>query len=157
MPTIVEADESHLGYLEAHLRVRDREELYAACGMDPHVALIFSYHASDLRWTIIDDAGNPAAMFGVGPGYTPQDGLVWLLGTDAIDTMRTFVLRHSVPYITKMHGLYPLLHNFVDARNVTSMSWLEWCGFSINDVDPAYGVGRVPFIHYARHQPCAVQ
>jgi hypothetical protein len=39
---------------------------------------------------------------------------------------------------------HSFLENWVDARNVTSIKWLKWCGFDFDDPAP-FGVEQLMF------------
>jgi hypothetical protein len=132
------------------MREADRNEVRASVGMQPLEALTFavSVSAPGLAWTALGD-GHPFCMWGVAPH--PQDsglGIVWLLGSDRIYEVRKRFLIESRNYVYKMHAEFPVLANYVDARNVTSQRWLEWLGFNAVHTDPHYGVERRPFILY---------
>lgn len=153
MASIVEATEAHIPVLAANLRECDLDETQATVGMDPRLALQMSLRLSDVAWTALDHDGVPMAMFGAARDTTQQKaGIVWLLGTDKMDELHHFVLRNSVPYMRKLHKIYPFLHNFVDARNTKTLRWLEWCGFTIISFDPEYGIEKRPFYQFARYE-----
>jgi len=143
----------HIRAIAGNLRESDTEEIAASCGLDPLQALALSVEVSVACWVILDSSGTPIAIFGCAPCVGPACvGSVWMLGTPAMDQNGIAILRNSLPYIEKMHKHFPVLHNFIDLRNLKSQKWLEWCGFKVIDIDMSYGVGGLPFLHFIRHQ-----
>jgi hypothetical protein len=132
------------------MREADRNEVRASVGMQPLEALTFAVNVtpSALGWTALGD-GHPICMWGAAPHPEDADlGVVWLLGSDDIYKVRKRFLIESRTYVRQMHEWFPVLANYVDARNVTSQKWLEWLGFRAAHTDPHYGVERRPFILY---------
>ena len=54
----------------------------------------------------------------------------------------------SKRHVDLMHDRYPVLTNFIDVRNVTSLRWLGRLGFEPVRFHPFHGVGRLPFLKY---------
>ncbi len=101
-------------------------------GIGPFEALRGSYFSSlPFAFTITAD-GAAAAMFGVGPHPNSPNGCPWLLGTDAIRTIRRQFFRESKLWAGWMARFYPTLHNVVDVENVDSIDWLKHCGFTVS-------------------------
>lgn len=105
---------------------------------------------SPRSWAWIND-GEVLAIFGVAqhPGNR-QKGVPWLLGAPGIADHKTFFLRTSRVYIEEMLDTCPVLENWVDCRNTVSIQWLAWCGFSLVEVNPFFGVQRLPFIRFVK-------
>jgi hypothetical protein len=75
-------------------------------------------------------------------------GGIWMLCSPAIYTNRNDFMRNCKKYLAVMHERYEFLTNFVDARNIPSMSWLPRLGFiPVQSVDE-FGYGKVPFVQY---------
>lgn len=139
------------------LRPSDLDEMQATTELEPATALVASLMLSDHAWVVLSD-GVPVAVFGCGPTDEPGKGTVWMMGTPLMDEPATArgILRATLPHIMQMHTAYPCLWNNIDARNLKSIRWLEWAGFSPFDVVPEHGLERRLFISYARHHPpCA--
>lgn len=135
------------------LRQSDLDEIKATTGQEPAVALVSSVMVSDHAWVILDGE-DPIAAFGCAPSGDPQAALVWMLGSDRMDEPANAVgiLRQSRRYKDLMHRTYPILYNWIDARNTKSLRWLEWCGYEVLDTDPHYGVEELPFFLFAKVQ-----
>lgn len=140
--------------LAGELRQSDLDEIEAMTGEAPAVALVSSVMVSDHAWVILDGE-DPIAAFGCAPSELPDAAVVWMLGSDRMDEPANAlgILRLSRPYKDLMHRTYPTLYNWIDARNVRSLRWLEWCGYEIIDADPEFGPQRLPFYLFARLKP----
>lgn len=131
--------------LSGCLRLADLEEIRAASGLGPANALrrccAFSTHV----WVARDGTKEPIAVWGVGPlSLVAGRGCPWLLASSAFDEHGRQVVRLSRPLLAAMRKAYPRLENHVDARNVRSVRWLAWLGFTIDPPAP-WGVEGRPF------------
>ncbi|WP_183736332.1 hypothetical protein [Rhizobium sp. BK275] len=128
---ITPARPGHIREIAARMRTADREEVFAASGRSPLSALSFSYRHSSLAWTALFD-GRPEVMWGVGDiNILTGIGAPWLLGTDAVEENFRAFLRISRDWPAQLLSRYRLIRNFVDARNMVSLRWLEWLGFRL--------------------------
>jgi uncharacterized membrane protein YgcG len=112
-----------------HLRRADVDEIRAATGLTPAVAVAFSIAASRAWSVLMND--KPTALFGVSPTERPGVGVVWLVATDEIDRYPLRFYRVSRRLFPSLCGGYSELFNWVDARNVRSLRWLGWLGFEV--------------------------
>ncbi len=128
----------------ANLRPADLAEVRASQGatVDVEELLARSVGLSYLVWTYEVD-GEPAGLFGVVP-TAREYGVPWLLGTPLIGRYPREFWRHSVPAVRYMTQHFPLLANYVDARNAPSIRWLKRLGFTIHPAQP-WGVAGLPF------------
>jgi hypothetical protein len=152
MHEIRDSIRTDVAYLAPRLREDDVNELRACGWDDPVAALDLSLDLSASAWTVLDNAGNPCMMFGVGhsPDEEPTTGIPWMLATNYINTVPTEFLRRSRKYIRQMHAKFPLLTQVVDARNAASVHWMLWLGFACLRVIPRHGPERRPFIHFIK-------
>lgn len=145
--------------LAPRLRKQDVAEIAAYTGEDPFTALRDGLMFSTVCNALVRN-GKPIAMGGVGPLPIPGVkgvGAVWLLGSDEIADIQVEFLRMSRGWVDAMHGSdYPLLMNFVDARNARHIKWLKWCGFTFLRKHAEFGVAKKPFYEFVRLQ-CARQ
>lgn len=149
MSEIVLATLAHAEDLAPRLRQADIDEIKASAGETPLEALVQSIASSPRSWAWLID-GRVAAIFGVaGHPFRPGVGTPWLLGAPEIEQHKVFFLRRCLFYIRQMLAAYPVLENYVDCRHTASVQWLSWCGFALCEVDPFYGVQRLPFIRFA--------
>ncbi|QOC54137.1 hypothetical protein [Caulobacter vibrioides] len=140
--------------LSENLRPSDRDEIAATHDLDPLLSLTTSVMLSDMAWIIHAD-GAPVAVFGCASSGCPGSGLVWMMGTPAMDVRPTAlgIARATLPYLRRMHALYPCLWNHIDARNEKSMTWLRWSGFRLLEAHPEHGRERRLFFTFARYDP----
>jgi len=146
-----------VSHLAENLRPSDLDEIAAVSDLEPFVALMEAVAVSDRVWTIVSDE-TPIAVFGCAPAGDGT-GYVWMVGTPAMDQPSNAIgiLRATRPYLAEMHQVYSCLWNNIDARNVRSIRWLQWAGFSIIDAHPRFGRQGLPFLTFARIEPCVSQ
>ncbi len=133
--------------LMGRLRQSDIDEVWACGHRTPGDALLFSMYASILCFTVVYKE-IPAAMFGVSPdSLVGTTASVWLLGTNDIDRFKRSFLVLSRRFIAFMQRMYPVLYNWVDARNTASIAWLKWCGAKFDEPTP-YGMDGLPFCYF---------
>lgn len=103
--------------------------------------------------TMIGRKGNIMGMYGVVP-CSPKVGRIWMLGhksmTSDYKDVRDF-LRHSPMELQKFHCNYPLLYNYVDARNETHIKWIKWMGFSIIKKHATFGAEGRTFYEFVKN------
>lgn len=131
------------------LRPSDRAEAEAWSHDPPEKTVADSIKDSSEAWAGLAD-GELVCLFGVAPltliGVT---GIPWLMGSVAIERHQRAFLRRNADFIDRWQVEYPILRNFVDARNTTSQRWLRWLGFRIDPPVP-YGVSGLPFHPFER-------
>lgn len=141
------AHEDDIAFIAENMRESDRMEVWTAHRHTPLEALQRSMRTSILNWTI-EHRGNPVAMFGVGAqSALGTTGYPWLLGTYNLKLVQFEFLRWSKYYVGIMREMFDYLENWVDVRNVTSIKWLSWCGFTLADEQP-WGHDGLPFRHF---------
>jgi hypothetical protein len=147
---IVDTTPAHVEHVAAHMRGSDAAECMAACGMDPLTALSESVAVSAFTKTIVL-GGEPAAIFGGAdashrvPG---RAGVAWLLGTDAISRHPKAFWQASKAGLAMLLVWSRRLYNYVDARNTTSLRWLERLGARIIRPPVPYGVEGRAFYRF---------
>ena len=91
-------------------------------------------------------------MYGVVP-CTNKAGRIWMLGhrtmTNDYQDIRAF-LRHSPEELKKFNANYPVLYNFVDARNEIHIRWIKWMGFSIIKKHATFGAEGRTFYEFVK-------
>lgn len=134
--------------MKKHLRASDVQEVWASHHHTPEKALELSFAVSELCLTV-DVKGMPAVIFGITPQtLLDNSALVWMLATNRIRLIRKSFIKECRHYIDMMLIRYPILENYVDARNKLSIRWLKWCGAEIEEAAP-YGVERLLFHHFS--------
>lgn len=135
--------------LAPRLRQADIDEIRAASGLDPETALRLSRQVSSLCFTVFGES-KQIAMFGVRAEDNPSIGRIWMLGSDEIHDHRFGFLRMSKPWVALLQERYPILYNYIDARNSAHIRWLDWLGFTfINEVQN-YGFEQRLFYQFVR-------
>lgn len=152
MGGLIPSTESHAFELAPRLRKEDAEEIRANSGIPPYFALLIGVRNSTPAVSLVNAHGHLLGMAGVVPTAEPDRGAVWMLAADQITDHSIEFLRKSKQWVNEVNDLYPILHNVVDARNTTHISWLKWLGFSFLRLIPEYGAGRLPFYEFARIQ-----
>lgn len=148
MAFVRETRDGDLESLVPRLRAADLLELRAH-KVDAETALRQGFEFSSPCFTI-EHLDQAIGMFGVAPHSTvPTVGLVWLLGSDEISTIRTRFLRESRRWLKEIEGGYDLLCNVVHEENELHIKWLKFLGFTfINH--------HSPFIEFVRINPCVI-
>lgn len=145
-PRIVPATQADLDKLKGRFRQADCDEVYAMSGRDINEAAQEGFRTSELCWIGLWD-DDPISIFGCRRlSILSNDGTPWLLGTDRIrepGIKETFIAANSV-YIKTMLETFEYLENFVDARNIIAVKWLQRLGFTIEPAEPM-GFQKLPF------------
>jgi hypothetical protein len=135
--------------LAPRLRKEDAAEALAASGIPAEYALKFArLHADPM---VVDISGTPEMIFGLKP-IDAVEARPWMLGTSVAFTpkwRRTF-LHASRIAVEEWQKRFPLLHNFIDARNTTHKRWLSWLGFHFIARHEHYGPFGLPFYEFVR-------
>jgi hypothetical protein len=158
-PYIRPAQPADVEYIARRMKPADVAEVLASHGASPLEAMEHCFESSPtMRGTVCAADGEPVLMYGVAPYVPPDTGCPWMISTDLIHRpdMRRFFLRGTAAVVQRMHRNYPILIQHVDARHTHSVRWMLWSGFSIDKLDPEFGVGRIPFFRFSKVQPCAL-
>lgn len=144
---VVPATPEHAEELALTMREADVAELWASSLCEPREALINGIKCSDQAMTGLLD-GEVACMFGVTPtSMLGGNGIVWMLGSDLIEQHPKHFLRRCRAEVAVMARNYDVLHNWVDDRNVKSIRWLRWLGFTVESPQ-ARGAAGLPFRYF---------
>lgn len=116
------------------LREVDVRECYRMSGRGPIVSLWDGYIYSDLCFVGEHD-GEVFAVGGVaGKSLINKGGIVWLLGTDNLDSVWYSFAKESRRIIDVLLEEYGTLENMVDATNKKTIRWLKWLGFQCDPI-----------------------
>ncbi len=77
-------------------------------------------------------------------------GYVWMVATDRLVKYQREFIRESRKWLDEAHEEYPMLGNFVDARNTLHIRWLDWMGFHFINRFEEWGFERRPFLQFVR-------
>lgn len=148
----------YLLHLAENLRPSDLDEIAATTDRTALATLADSVSVSERVWVILANE-EPVCVFGAAPTELPGAGSVWMMGTPRMDerAVALSICRQFRPYLAELHQLWPILFNFVDARNQKSIEWLLWGGFEIIEALPNHGrEGRLFFTFSRYDPPCAL-
>lgn len=136
--------ESDIEAIASAARSADRAEIEEGCGQSVAGALAIGLRAS-VAAHVISWNGDILAAFGdVSHSPCAGIGIPWLVSTVAIERHPRAFLRACRPLLNLMLARHPTLANYVDARNVVAIRWLEWLGFTMSSPTP-YGPNGLLF------------
>ena len=135
-----------------NMRQEDIEECFAHSGSSPVQSLFECFFTSNPCMTMISRHGNPMGMWGI-IKQPNKSGQVWMLGCknmleDSRDK-REF-LRQSRIELKKLHKEFPVLFNYIDARNTVHLRWLTFMGFTIIRKHETFGYEGRPFYEFVK-------
>jgi hypothetical protein len=149
---VIDGRQAHVDWIAGRLRAADRAEVFAATGENPDVVLYRSWITSVYRWSIVH-RGEIIGLFGLAPAALMGDtGVPWLLGTDALENIKLSFVKQSIRFVGQMLLLYPVLANWVDARNTLSVKWLKRLGFVLSAAPQPYGFEQRPFYYFEKRR-----
>jgi hypothetical protein len=142
----------HVGAVCGRLRQADYDEVYAVTGQDPDQVLKDSWKRSIYRWAVMRQE-DVIGLFGVSPfSILGPVASPWLLGTDKMEKIKLSFVKKSVSWVAYMLSIYPVLMNWVDARNQLSIKWLKWLGFKMDTEPKPFGVMGLPFYYFEKRR-----
>jgi len=109
------------------MRHADRREIMLLSGQEPNQALTECFEQSTVCRTL-SHKDTPLIMYG-----TTKDGIVWGLGSTAVDKHVMGFLRVSRDEVEILQGDHEQIYNFVHADNELHLKWVEFVGFEIFD------------------------
>lgn len=142
--TIEPADYQVIAPLARTMREADRREIWAAGRLTPEQALLQSAMVTPQMMACFVD-GEPVAALGIGVVTALSDkGIPWLLSSTKLVPHARRFLRLSDDYMSDARQHFRRLENYVDARNVQAVKWLDWLGFDLKPAEP-FGPDHLPF------------
>lgn len=140
------ATEAHARELAPRVRAADAAEIWASNHARPLDALLASLVSRDTLAGLAD--GRVMCMFGAKrTTVLSTTASPWLLGANELPEHARAFLRMNREYIRHLQDEYDTLVNFVDARNVVALRWIQWLGFKIEPPVP-YGPEMLPFCRF---------
>lgn len=139
------------------LRKADRDEVLAAGGVEPLLALpAIVREGREVYACGLADDGIPELLWGLDPiPFCDDTAVIWLLSTDRLYDYPVEFVTASKKGLEEAHQRYPILTNFIDARNTRHIRWLRWMGFYLIRRVESFGAQSLPFIEFASIRPCA--
>lgn len=145
-----------VAYMAPRLRNADLDEIAAASGRDVTPVLQEGLAISDPCRVGVDTEGVPVVLYGCSP-VSSMTGAIWMVATDGLANVSRPFIRQSRREVEALNAQYPLLFNYVDARNELHHRWLRWCGFTFIAKHEHHGVAGIPFYEFVRIPKCAIQ
>ena len=123
--------------IAADMRQADAEEVWASNHHAPLQSMMKAWQSSDVSTVAVDDTGEPLVMIGlVKRDLLTGSGIVWMLGANSAMKHKKEFFRQTKPIIDEMLTICTRLCNMVHGKNINSIAWLKWLGFTINDPIP---------------------
>jgi hypothetical protein len=146
IPIVRESTLADAPLLAEHLRLADKDEIYAARGIGPNEALEICVVDSTKCFTVLN--GNiPIAMFGY-LHVNDETAQVWMLGSDELTQNKKWFVRESKGWLIDFAKQYRVIYNFIDARNELHIKWIGRMGFKIVESVPDYGFEKRLFLKF---------
>ncbi len=139
-------------HIARNLRQHDVQELQAVHGpeLDLQDCLRTAVLASEECHVLTTRHGEPVALFGLAPvSLLGGQGCPWLLGTDTFMAHPRDIVVLGKRKVLEWSQRYDQLFNYVDARNLRSIAWLQHIGFQVFEPRP-YGLEGLPFHRFER-------
>ena len=137
-------------YLSTRLRQEDIDECRAHSNSKPLDALTLGIKNSHLPFAVYNNKHNPVMIMGVVP-QGKNLGMIWLLSSPEINNMPLTFLRHCKKVLECYNQTFPVLYNYIDARNTLHLKWLKWLGFQFIKVHQNFGYEQIKFIEFIRY------
>lgn len=133
------------------MRDCDRMEVLRSSGLSPEASLARALQLSDWVKTARIN-GRLVCIYGLsGVDRARGVGSPWMLGTDLVGNYPRIALTAGREIVDEMLTEYPVLTNFVDVENKTSIRWLKRLGFTIGRVE-YLGPGNSPFHQFEKRR-----
>ena len=143
-----DARKEDIDQLVNKLRKTDIEQFWNTHHLGPLEALRFAFENSTFCASLELD-GEVIAVCGMSPDtIIGNNASIWLIATDRISEIKLSFLRLCHFFISKMQESYSNLYNFVDAKNLRYIKWLETCGAKVHPENVDYGEEQEPFCFF---------
>lgn len=133
--------------LAAIMRQSDIDEIYATNHSTPEQGLLLGFYNSIVIYTVKIN-GELIMIYGISKLPFVHGVCPWMLASENIEKYGVTFYRHTRKHILAMIKQYGYLENYVDSRNVKSIKWLSWLGFTIHDAEP-YGIEQRLFHRFS--------
>ena len=123
----------------SNLRPEDRREIEEGHGLDPFTTIISKAQEGSCVYFNVPN-GKTAGMAGV-----EDDGMIWMLTTEAIYEYPLTFARESKRYVERQ--THDTLWNIIDKRNTVHLKLLKFLGFKFLE-EIFHGPNNLPFIKF---------
>ena len=135
-------------YVVSNMRVMDKIEAKYQTGLEPELALSYTFLGSQINMAIADDNDQPIGLCGV-----IQDGCIWCVATDDLYSNKKYriqLIRQGRVWVDNLLESYKILYNYVYAENTSAIKWLKALGFTFVNYHKEYGKEQKPFYEFLR-------
>ncbi len=135
-------------YVVDNMRIMDKIEAKYQTGLEPELALSYTFLGSQINMTIADDNDLPIGLCGV-----IQDGCIWMVATDKLFENKKYriqLIRQGKIWVDNLLESYKILYNYVYAENTSAIKWLKALGFTFVNYHKEYGKEQKPFYEFLR-------
>ncbi len=140
-------------HVACNLRESDYKEILRSCGRCPREMVNRSWRLPGLRWIIFSNK-EPVALFGV-VDCDNKTGTPWMVTTDKFHDkeVEKYFIKHCKRHVELFFELggYELLYNCVDVENEMAINWLQWCGFTMDEI-VEHGPQNKPFWKFSMYR-----
>lgn len=147
------ASRSDVADIVGRLRQEDVEECMAFTGVPP--AIHFADYIPGQADVIYNSDGVNVALAGTSDVHYEAVGQIWMMATPDLENHQMEFLKNCKRYINEQHEKFPILFNWVHAKNEVHLKWLRWCGFQFLSRKESFGAGREPFYEFIKVKTCA--
>ena len=135
-------------YVVSNMRVMDKIEAKYQTGLEPELALSYTFLGSQINMAIADDNDQPIGLCGV-----IEDGCIWCVATDDLYSNKKYriqLIRQGRVWVDNLLESYKILYNYVYAENTSAIKWLKALGFTFVNYHKEYGKEQKPFYEFLR-------
>lgn len=130
-------------------RLRDIDMLeVSSLGGTAKEALLEGFDGG-MIFTAKDKKDNVVCMFGSADAEVGDAGVVWMLGSELVDTYKKDVLKLTKKFVEIISKPYKEVYNYIHEKNKKSIRWLKWCGFDV-DCSRTYQFGGENFYYFKK-------
>ena len=150
MPFMKIASDKDARQLAKILRKDDLQECKAHSNIDGETALVLGVRHSHLPIGIYLEDNKCICILGVVP-EEKKIGRVWLLASDDLKEVLSYrFIKNTKKVCELLNQSFPILYNYVDARNELHIKWLKWVGFTFINKHEKFGYEQKPFYEFIK-------
>jgi len=124
------------------LRKADIDEIFASSHHTPDMSIGMGLDVSPYCKTVFVNH-KPMAILGLIP-MTETEACTWGFCTEEVTKHKKEFYKFSKMQLKEMLKIFPVLFNYVDCRNKTSIRWLKALGAEFETAKP-FGFAMIPF------------
>lgn len=137
--------------LAPRLRELDIQEIYAGTGLAPLECLELSLSLPSVGVWVGVYKDKPEIIFGLSK-VNDDEGCPWMVCTDELKNSPTEFIKKCRSWVQGFSRQFPLIRNYVYAKNELHIRWLKWCGFDFIKLHEHHGFTQEPFWEFEMRQ-----